>query len=153
MTFYDRVKEQVRKNTSMTLESFIQSLDINYGTYQTQRKAHNLPRADEALKIASALNTTVEYLISGAEPENSKAAVLDDMQAFIDTYRLEMKREAAIKALKKQIERIEKLKNYQNLKADQQEIEFPKLMEEFFPEIDFSKLMKEFYSSKEDTTE
>jgi hypothetical protein len=87
MTFYDRVKEQVKKNTSMTLESFIQSLDINYGTYQTQRKAHNLPRADEALKIAQALNTSVEYLVSGTEPENSKTAVLNDLQAFIDSRR------------------------------------------------------------------
>jgi hypothetical protein len=87
MTFYDRVKELVKKNTSLTLESFIQSLGINYGTYHTQRKAGNLLRADEALKIAQALNTSVEYLVSGIEPENSKATVLDDLQAFIDAHR------------------------------------------------------------------
>jgi hypothetical protein len=87
MTFYDRVKELVKKSTSLTLESFIQSLDINYGTYHTQRKAGNLPRADEALKIAQALNTSVEYLVSGTEPENSGRKILADLQAFIDTRR------------------------------------------------------------------
>jgi hypothetical protein len=87
MTFYDRIKDMVKKNTPMTLEAFIQSLGINYGTYQTQRKAHNLPRADEALKIAQSLNTSVEYLVSGTEPGNSKAVVLDDLQAFIEAHR------------------------------------------------------------------
>lgn len=87
MTFYDRVKDRVKTYTPMTLEAFIQSVGINYGTYHTQRKAGNLLRADEALKIAQALHTSVEYLVSGVEPENSKTAVLDDLQAFIDSHR------------------------------------------------------------------
>jgi transcriptional regulator with XRE-family HTH domain len=140
MTFYDRVKKQVKKNTSLTLESFIQSLNINYGTYQTQRKANNLPRADEALKIAQALNTSVEYLVSGTEPENSKAAVLDDLQTFIDTYRREIKREAAIQMIIKQIGNVAKLqKYYQDLRKNH-------------PQIKFSKEVEEFFSSEEDTT-
>jgi len=87
MVFYDNVKMLVKKNTHLTLESFIQSLGLNYGTYHTQRKAGNIPRADEALKIAKALNTSVEFLVTGKEPENSKAAVLDDLQAVIDKHR------------------------------------------------------------------
>jgi len=87
MDFFDRVKELVKKNTHLTLESFIQSLGLNYGTYHTQRKAGNILRADEALKIAQALNTSVEFLVTGNEPENSKKAVLDDLQAFIDEHR------------------------------------------------------------------
>jgi hypothetical protein len=82
MTFYDRVKDIVKKNTSMTLEAFIQSLGINYGTYQTQRKAHNLPRADEALKIAQALNTSVEYLVSGSKPGTEP--LIAHAQALLD---------------------------------------------------------------------
>ena len=87
MTFYDNVKKLVKKETHTTLESFISALGINYGTYQTQRKSGNLPRADEALKIAEALNTSVEYLITGKQPEGSKQTVLDDLQAFIDNHR------------------------------------------------------------------
>jgi transcriptional regulator with XRE-family HTH domain len=45
------------------------------------------PDADEALKIAQALHTSVEYLVTGIEPKNSKAAVLDDLQAFINSHR------------------------------------------------------------------
>jgi len=59
MVFYSNVKKLVKKHTGLTLEGFIKSLGINYGTYQTQRKAGNLPRADEAVKIAQALGTMV----------------------------------------------------------------------------------------------
>jgi hypothetical protein len=85
MTFYDRVKDMVKKNTSMTLEAFIQSLGINYGTYHTQRKAGNLPRADEALNIAQALGTSVEYLVSGAEPGKPETEpLIAHAQALLD---------------------------------------------------------------------
>jgi transcriptional regulator with XRE-family HTH domain len=86
MTFYDRIKELVKKNTSMTLESFIQSMGINYGTYQTQRKAKNLPRADEAQKIAAALDTSVEYLVTGEHPAGISP---EDMQLFDQIIKLE----------------------------------------------------------------
>jgi len=33
------------------------------------RSTNVLPRADDAVKIASALNTTVEFLVTGEEPE------------------------------------------------------------------------------------
>ena len=87
MDFFDRVKDLAKKNTSLTLRAFIESLDINYETYYTGKQAGNLPRADKALIIAQALNTSVEFLVSGKEPENSKSAVLDDLQVFIDKHR------------------------------------------------------------------
>jgi hypothetical protein len=72
MTFYDNVKRLVKENTTMTLESFIGSLGINYGTYHTQRKSGNLPRADESVKIAQALGVSVEYLVTGENSNNSE---------------------------------------------------------------------------------
>jgi transcriptional regulator with XRE-family HTH domain len=64
MDFYENVKQLVKTN-NLTLRSFIESLGINYDSYNSCKKYNNLPRADEAVKIAQALNTTVEYLVTG----------------------------------------------------------------------------------------
>ena len=64
IVFYDRVKALVSKNTPFTLRAFIESLGINYDSYNGQKRYNNLPRVDEAVKIAKALNTTVEYLVN-----------------------------------------------------------------------------------------
>ena len=79
MDFYENVKKLV-KNNNLTLRSFIESLGINYDTYNGQKRLNNLPRADEALKIAKALNTTVEYLVTGIEPEITKQDVINYLQ-------------------------------------------------------------------------
>jgi hypothetical protein len=85
MVFYDNVKNLVKTKTALTLESFIQSLGINYGTYHTQRKAGNLPRADEAIKIAAALGTSVEYLVTGQEPgKPDTAPVIQKLESALD---------------------------------------------------------------------
>lgn len=64
MDFYERVKYLV-KEKNFSLIPFLESIGINYGTYKAQRRYNNLPRADEAVKIAQALGTTVEYLVTG----------------------------------------------------------------------------------------
>jgi hypothetical protein len=87
MDFFDRVKDLVKQKTPFTLRAFIESMGLNYETYYSGKRRITLPRADEAQNIASALGTTVEYLVTGKEPENSKAVVLDDLQAFIDNHR------------------------------------------------------------------
>jgi transcriptional regulator with XRE-family HTH domain len=87
MDFFDRVKDLVKQKTTFTLRAFIESMGLNYETYYSGKRRVTLPRADEAQKIAAALGTTVEYLVTGKEPENSKAVILDDLQAFIDTRR------------------------------------------------------------------
>ncbi len=66
MDFYERVKILSKKN-NISLTSFLQSLGINYETYKSAKRLNNLPRADEAVKIASALNTSVEFLVTGGE--------------------------------------------------------------------------------------
>ena len=44
-----------------------------------------LPDAHEVFLIAQALNTSVEYLVTGTEPDNTR--LLDELQAFIDDRR------------------------------------------------------------------
>lgn len=75
MDFYDRIKDLVKTNTSQTLKVFVESLDMNYDTYNGQRRYGNMLRADEAVKIAAALGTSVEYLVTGKEPNISKEAL------------------------------------------------------------------------------
>lgn len=67
MDFYDRVKDLVKSTTSYTLRTFVEGLGMNYDTYNGQRRYNNLPRADEAVRIARALHTSVEYLVTGEE--------------------------------------------------------------------------------------
>jgi transcriptional regulator with XRE-family HTH domain len=71
MDFYENVKQLVKTN-NLTLRSFIESLGINYDSYNSCKKYNNLPRADEAVKIAQALNTTVEFLVTGEEINEDK---------------------------------------------------------------------------------
>lgn len=71
MIFFDNVKTLV-KQRNQTLRNFIESLGINYDSYNTCKKCSNLPRADEAVKIAKALDTTVEYLVTGEETNEYK---------------------------------------------------------------------------------
>jgi transcriptional regulator with XRE-family HTH domain len=84
--FYERVKKLAKAN-KMTIETAVGQAGLSLASYNAYRRHENLPRADEAQKIAATLGTSVEYLVSGIEPENSKAAVLDDLQAFINARR------------------------------------------------------------------
>lgn len=87
MDFYERVKE-LSKNQNLSLIPFLQSLGINYETYKSAKRLNNLPRADEAVKIAEALNTSVEFLVSGKEQDSSKNinAFISDIQSVIQKY-------------------------------------------------------------------
>ena len=65
MGFFDRVKDLTKKNTTLTLRAFIESLGFNYETYYSGKRRENLPRADEAVRIAKTLGVSVEYLVTG----------------------------------------------------------------------------------------
>ena len=88
MDFYERVKE-LSKAQNLSLIPFLQSLGINYETYKSAKRLNNLPRADEAVKIAESLNTSVEYLVSGKTPKQpkdlSKEQAIELAQKIIDT--------------------------------------------------------------------
>jgi transcriptional regulator with XRE-family HTH domain len=82
-----RVKQLAKKTKKLSLQEFIYSIGLNHASYYSLQRDGNLPRADEALIIAQALGTTVEYLLMGTEPENSVKTILDDFQSVIDRYR------------------------------------------------------------------
>jgi len=87
MDFYARVK-QLARGKGMSLQDFVISLGLNHDSYYTLKRAGNLPRADEALLIARALGTTVEFLVTGESPAPNPAdRVLDDIQALIERHR------------------------------------------------------------------
>jgi transcriptional regulator with XRE-family HTH domain len=64
--FYERVKSLVKIN-KMTIESVVNQAGLSLASYNAYRRHENLPRADEAQKIAYALGTTVEYLVTGED--------------------------------------------------------------------------------------
>jgi len=71
MDFFKRVKNHV-KMSNTTIEDFIS--DVFEGTkdrdsFNGWKRRNVLPRADEALKIAQAMGSTVEYLITGKDTD------------------------------------------------------------------------------------
>jgi transcriptional regulator with XRE-family HTH domain len=87
MDFYARVKQLAKKTQNQTLQEFIYSVGLNHASYYSLQRDGNLPRADEALAIAHALGTTVEYLLIGTEPEDRAKTILDDFQSLIYQHR------------------------------------------------------------------
>jgi len=84
--FYERVKS-LAKISNLTIEYVVNQAGLSLGAYNSYRRRENLPRADEAQKIAQVLGTTVEYLTTGKEPANLHVNLIQDMQAVIDQYR------------------------------------------------------------------
>ena len=80
MDFYERVKQLAKRNKYPSLQEFIISLGLSQDSYYTLKKSGNLPRADEAIIIAQALDTTVEYLVTGIHPQPLTA---DETVSFI----------------------------------------------------------------------
>lgn len=75
MDFYERVKD-LAKQKNLQLIPFLQSLNINYETYKSAKRLGHLPRTDEAIVIAKALDTTVEYLVTGEKTESPELSEL-----------------------------------------------------------------------------
>lgn len=75
LVFFETVKELAKKK-SMTIEMMIQSIEglsfNSLNTYNSMRKARNLPRADDVLRIAKFFGVSMEYLVTGEEPDNSE---------------------------------------------------------------------------------
>lgn len=71
MNFWNNVKSKIRE-ANTTQEWVASHCDIDFGTFRGWIARHRLPRADAAVKIAAALGTTVEYLITGLKPDDHK---------------------------------------------------------------------------------
>jgi transcriptional regulator with XRE-family HTH domain len=60
--FWRRFKELAEKDLPVILRT-----NIKQSTVSTWRRRKNFPRADEAVKIAETLQTTVEFLVTGRD--------------------------------------------------------------------------------------
>ena len=64
--FWNRIKIMIKKE-KLTQESFAEKCNIKPATLQSWITRQRLPDAFDTYKIAQALNTTVEYLVTGKE--------------------------------------------------------------------------------------
>jgi transcriptional regulator with XRE-family HTH domain len=72
--FWMRYKNLAEKDLPLILKT-----NIKQSTLSTWRIENKFPRADQAVKIANFLNTSVEYLVTGLDREHStcSAAALE----------------------------------------------------------------------------
>ncbi|GHV87472.1 hypothetical protein AGMMS50255_7680 [Spirochaetia bacterium] len=64
--FWKRYKSLTKKDLPVILKT-----NIKQSTLSTWRIQRSFPRADQAIKIADSLHTSVEYLVTGQEREYS----------------------------------------------------------------------------------
>lgn len=64
MDFFDRAKERAHL-LGRNISDVVRSADISLNTYNTLRKCNNHLRADDAVRLAEELDTTVEWLMYG----------------------------------------------------------------------------------------
>lgn len=69
--FWDNVKTILSQNKILQ-KDFADKLGYNLSTLKNQMARNISPSVDEAVKIAQALNTTVEYLVTGEESNKDK---------------------------------------------------------------------------------
>lgn len=70
------------KTRKTTQEAIANECNINFGTFKNRSSKKVLPDAIEAYLIAQALNTTVEYLVTGQDSNPYKQR-LDELEAKI----------------------------------------------------------------------
>ena len=88
MDYFSRIKHLAKQNLDLSLQEFLFSVNLKPDSYYSLKEAGNFHRADEAMAIAKALGTSVEYLLTGIEPKNGPdESLLNDMQAVINKYK------------------------------------------------------------------
>ena len=76
--FWNRVKPLI-KEKGLTQASFAEKCGISFGTFQGWIAKSVLPSVVDGYKIADALNTSVEYLVTGID-SNPAAAELAELK-------------------------------------------------------------------------
>jgi len=72
LVFWDNVKKEI-KSQNTTQEWVAKNSGISFSTFQGWIVKGMYPRLNEAIRIATSLNTSVEYLASGAVRDNNKS--------------------------------------------------------------------------------
>jgi len=70
--FWENVKREI-KSQNTTQEWVAKNSDISFNTFHGWIAKGVYPRLNEAIRIATSLNTSVEYLASGAVRDNAQA--------------------------------------------------------------------------------
>ena len=83
LSFYERVKS-LTKSQNKNLREVIESCGINYDSYNSCKRYGNLPRANEVVAMAKALNTTAEYLVTGEQTYDKTAIIKHCLKELID---------------------------------------------------------------------
>lgn len=71
LQFWANVKDELEYNL-ITQKELAESINISYNTLQSWITKNRLPDASNAVKIAQRLKTTVEYLVTGKQPDFTK---------------------------------------------------------------------------------
>lgn len=74
--YWNRVWELL-DSQGKSLKDLAESIDVSYGVVRQWRTKNRYPKADIQVKIASCLNTTVEYLMTGICPGSPKTTDYD----------------------------------------------------------------------------
>ena len=75
-SFWEQVN-QLLKTQRITQEDLAKNLDIPFGTYRGWNAYKRLPDVSSGYKIAEALDTTVDYLLTRKPPEGIPPIILD----------------------------------------------------------------------------
>jgi len=79
MDFWIRIKDLIKTN-KLTQEKLCKICNISLATFVSWIHNERLPDLESAIKIAKTLNVTVEFLVTGIEPEITKKDVLNYLQ-------------------------------------------------------------------------
>lgn len=90
MGFWDNV-EKLRREQNSSYRWLAQKMGVSETTVSSMRRANTEPRATEALKIARALETSVEFLVNGkteSEDDYSRKffKLKDSVQKVLDSF-------------------------------------------------------------------
>jgi transcriptional regulator with XRE-family HTH domain len=70
MAFWENVKKEIKRQNT-TQEWTAKKAGISFNTFQGWISKKIYPRADDAVYIAEALNTSVEYLVTGIQKDTT----------------------------------------------------------------------------------
>lgn len=83
--FWNRVNSLI-KSQKTKQQAVSESCGISYQTFRGWVTRHSFPDAQQVFRIAQALNTTVEYLLTGSQPSPKP-----DTAALIQTLELALR--------------------------------------------------------------